>query len=97
MRIRTLEGPLKAALHMPTTRRARHKYCRHPTQPKYNVKALQDPAMRQKYVDAINKKIQEPHHKRDCTEISEHLIKSINSSAEEKLPQKSKSEKDNEI
>ena len=91
---------LKTTLNAPTCKSARRRYCKNPTAPKvrYDIKSVKNPATKILYTDSLNNSIPDIcKNISDINELSNTLVKTLQDTATQVLPTKTKREKDNEI
>ena len=91
---------LKTTLIAPTCKSARRRYCKNPTAPKvrYDIKSVKNPATKILYTDSLNNSIPDIcKNISDINELSNTLVKTLQDTATQVLPTKTKHEKDNEI
>ena len=89
---------LKATMCTPTTRKARRKYNKNPTEPKRDVKSLLIPATKIAFVQNLNQKFRDnPPTSEDVNVFSNNLTSLIDNAANETLPQKIKSNQSKEL
>ena len=89
---------LKATMCTPSTRNARRRYNKSPTQPKPDIKSLLVPKLREEYVKSLNKKIQNVSPSNDDINIyAQNLIKIVEDSAKETLPSKVRKNREKEL
>ena len=91
---------LKATVYAPTTKRGRKRFCKNLTPPKnrLNIKELQNQHTRELFTNSLNQKLQNIQHDGiDAITRSNVLIDAMSKAANETIPIKQKSEKNEEI
>ena len=83
---------LRTTLFTPMTRHARARYCKNPTKPKLDIKALKNPNVRQKYCSSVDTYLSDS----SITGSAEKILQALQLAAEDTLPPKLKSEKESE-
>ena len=78
---------LRASMCTPSTRKARRKYNKTPSEPKRDVKSLLMPENRERYVNTLNQKLQNnPPSNADINVYSQNLMTIVEEAANETLP-----------
>ena len=91
---------LKTTINALATKKARRRYCKNPTPPKrnYNIKALQIPEIQKSFVEALDDPIKQGSvNITEINNLSETLVTTLNETAMQVLPPKTKRGKGDEL